>query len=489
MNDRPRFAMMPEILLIGLLLSAASIPARAQTVSAPSSTAPAVNWTGLYVGGGVGYVANSFEYHFYANDMNSQSSSPYGGRGGLLSLMAGYDLMLTPSLVAGIAIDAEVSGLRSRQDNTVDGDGYFRRNGAWSVGGRVGWLASPATLVYVPIGYTQAQYSWTDKYVLNNLKPTPRSGWTDGVYVGAGLETRVGGNWTLRGEYRYSWLDPVCVSKSAALPTCRGADVASSGLVREEQFVEQSMRVALAYRFNGPGYGIPANAGATRGRDAAVNPRNWSGFYIGAGGGAAALNEYTRAYNPITGAIRYGFDVGSSGALGTIGGGYDYQFSPRLVAGVIADVDWSQVKSEQVQLDGTASGSGAFRRDHGWSVGARAGWLATPDTLLYVPMGFTQSHYTWDGAYFSYSNKDTKTFSADKNGFFAGFGVETMLTDHWTVRGEYRYAWFDGDVCAGSNAHQTIQACKGANDSVIDVTKVEDVREQTARAVLSYKFN
>jgi opacity protein-like surface antigen len=54
----------------------------------------------------------------------------------------------------------------------------------------------------------------------------------------------------------------------------------------------------------------------------------------------------------------------------------------------------------------------------------RAGWLATPDMLLYVPIGLTQSHYDWDGAYSSYSNKDTKTFSADKSGFFAGFGVE-----------------------------------------------------------------
>jgi opacity protein-like surface antigen len=106
-----------------------------------------------------------------------------------------------------------------------------------------------------------------------------------------------------------------------------------------------------------------------------------------------------------------------------------------------------------------------------------------------VPIGLTQSHYDWDGAYFSYGSKDTKTYSADRNGFFAGFGVEAMFTDHWAVRGEYRYVWFDGDVCAGSNAHQTIPTCKGANDSVIDVTRVENIREQTFRAVISYKLN
>jgi opacity protein-like surface antigen len=61
----------------------------------------------------------------------------------------------------------------------------------------------------------------------------------------------------------------------------------------------------------------------------------------------------------------------------------------------------------------------------------------------------------------THNNKDTKTFSADKSGFFAGFGIETMLTAHWAVRGEYRYVWLDGDVCAGGNAHQSIPTCRG----------------------------
>jgi outer membrane immunogenic protein len=476
------------ILAAGPLLSIPSVPAAAQAVKAPL-VSPAPNWTGFYVGGGAGYTGDSFEYHFYANDLKSESSSPYGGRGGFLTVLGGYDLMLTSRLLAGVTIDAEVGGPLSRSDNTVDGDGDFKRNSAWSVGGRFGWLATPATLVYVPVGYTQAQYSWSDKYVLANLKPTLRSDWTQGGYVGAGLETRVGGNWTLRGEYRYTWLDPVCVSKSGALPTCRGADVSPSGLVREEQFAEQSMRVALAYRFNGPGSNLATNSQASLADTALQTKRNWSGFYLGAGGGAVALNNYARAYNSGTNAIKYGFDIGSSGAMGTLEGGYDYQFAPQFVAGVFADVDWSQVKSAQVQVDGAASGSGAFTRDRGWSAGARAGWLAMPDTLLYLPVGFTQSHYAWDGAYFSYTPKDIKTFSTSQNGFFAGFGVETMFGDHWAVRGEYRYAWLDGNVCGGSSAFQTIPTCKGANDSVHDVIRLEDIREQTFRAVVSYKFN
>ena len=84
-------------------------------------------------------------------------------------------------------------------------------NHAWSIGGRLGFLSSPSTLLYVSAGWTQvsieADLSFTvDDTQFRRSLDKDRDGW----FVGAGIETQLGwlgSDWSLRGEYRFSRLD------------------------------------------------------------------------------------------------------------------------------------------------------------------------------------------------------------------------------------------------------------------------------------------
>ena len=63
------------------------------------------------------------------------------------------------------------------------------------MGGRAGFLVNPETLVYGLAAYTQADF-----------RPSVPLFWLypDGYTVGGGIETRLAGNWFLKGEYRYT---------------------------------------------------------------------------------------------------------------------------------------------------------------------------------------------------------------------------------------------------------------------------------------------
>ena len=82
---------------------------------------------------------------------------------------------------------------------------------AWSIGGRLGVLSSPSTLLFVSAGWTQVSTEADLSFVLNGTErrlslDKERDGW----FVGAGIETQLGwlgSGFSLRGEYRFTRLD------------------------------------------------------------------------------------------------------------------------------------------------------------------------------------------------------------------------------------------------------------------------------------------
>ncbi|UVO31908.1 outer membrane protein [Bradyrhizobium arachidis] len=490
-QSSPAVARYPGLVRLGIACAWLALPisaATAQTVRAPAPAAATVaSWAGFYLGAGAGYGATAFNEATYSFDAQFSGTQPRAGQGAFATLLAGYDWQFASRFVLGAMIDVDFGGPEARNDFSgfgVPGPFHFKREGAWSAGVRFGVLMTPDTLVYVPVGFRQARFSWEDAYFSFMSQPIGRSATTQGWFAGLGLETRIGGNWTLRGEYRYAAFGDVCAGSRTFQTTsiCQGTQP-TFGITRIEDLVEQSFRVAVAYRFP---TGAPLD---TTGFGATAGLRNWTGFYLGGGVGGGSQHMSNRSYDYLTGSYQTSVDLGGRGVLGTILAGYDHKFAPHWVAGVFADGEWSNIGSRQVQNNGINSSSGSFTRDRAVSAGARLGWLAMPDTLLYVPVGYTQSHYSWDGSFHSFSPVDKKTFDASLGGIFAGFGIETMFADHWSLRGEYRYAWLSGNVCGGSTVVQVTPICKGVNDGVDYVLRTENFREQTVRAVVSYRFN
>jgi outer membrane immunogenic protein len=166
--------------------------------------APAVayvpNWTGFSVGVGVGGVFVNQEWTTPYPGVIERDD--YGANGFLATVQVAYDKQFYSRYVAGVFADFDWTNAKISMDylNNIYATGRHPKSEldfAWTVGGRLGMLVSPDTLVYALAGYTRA--SFDDK----NLR-FQSLGQVDGYMVGAGIETFITQNVTLKGEYRFS---------------------------------------------------------------------------------------------------------------------------------------------------------------------------------------------------------------------------------------------------------------------------------------------
>ena len=175
---------MRSLILTAALLAGVATPAFAQ--SAGSFTGPRVEVL-------VGYdaiKAADEDNDLIASDEDTAEGATYGAR-------AGYDFDLG-SLVAGA--EAEVSGSSAKvEDNASGGEVKFGRD--LYVGGRLGVKASPSTLIYAGLGYTNAavKASFEDDLTSYRVK-----GEVDGYRLTGGVEQKLSANTFGRLEYRYS---------------------------------------------------------------------------------------------------------------------------------------------------------------------------------------------------------------------------------------------------------------------------------------------
>ena len=81
--------------------------------------------------------------------------------------------------------------------------------------------------------------------------------------------------------------------------------------------------------------------------------------------------------------------------------------------------------------------------DNSWSIGARAGYLTSPGTLLFVTGGYTQVLMS-DKLSIGEPFPETTVSAHVPNfgGGFIGAGAETLITEHISLRGEYRFTDF-----------------------------------------------
>jgi outer membrane immunogenic protein len=187
-------------LMLGAGQAAADgLPSRG-VVRGPDDVVATPAWNGFYIGIGIGAGAQT------VNGVLPDADTDFGGQGVFGSVVLGYDRVLRPGWVAGVFADYDFSGI----SGDLGGGDSLDHNFSWSVGARLGHLVNPATLVYGTAGYTQAEFE------LNNDAQT-----FDGYFVGAGIETFLRDNWTLKLEYRFSDYTGNDVDADASLHTAR----------------------------------------------------------------------------------------------------------------------------------------------------------------------------------------------------------------------------------------------------------------------------
>ncbi len=154
---------------------------------------------------------------------------------------------------------------------------------------------------------------------------------------------------------------------------------------------------------------------------------NWSGFYIGVGGGFGAnVSKLSSDFAP-----GVSFDgIGGEGAFGELTVGYDHMISPRFLVGAFAAGHYGNIETS---LDAFGFGA-SIEEKYGFDGGLRAGYLFTPTTLGYISGG-----YSWQKSELDFEGEG---FDWDKDGYFVGVGMETAVSGNITLKGEYRFTQF-----------------------------------------------
>jgi outer membrane immunogenic protein len=259
-------------LAIALTAVAASTAPAFAADMAPRAAAPvayAPSWTGCYVGGGGGYgLWNQENTGFIDGPPRAQftSTTTAGGRGYFGTVQGGCDYQFpigSWNFVAGAFGDYDWSSLKGHLNPpaAVGLVGDEKMSSAWSVGGRIGWLAFPSLLTYFSAGYTEATFDRTNLSVAFGPPffplGLPTNAFIDkktyrGWFLGAGDEYAInflpGLFW--KTEYRFSEFDRA--TTPVLLPTGLPSGVSDDS----KKFVH-TIRSELVYRFNWGGSAVP----------------------------------------------------------------------------------------------------------------------------------------------------------------------------------------------------------------------------------------
>ena len=197
------------------------------------------------------------------------------------------------------------------------------------------------------------------------------------------------------------------------------------------------------------------------------DPPNWSSVYVGASFGAGVTRSHIHSDETansialvppasVNGRVLSN-DAGNTTGYGAIADlylSYNAQIASNVVAGVqvegsISDLNFSgkgNTSARYFDQNGftgqTATGDFRPNAHARWmaSALARAGVLATPETLLYGLAGWTVAGFEYrdltDNSFYQHPD------SFVTNGPTVGAGIERKLSANWSVRTEYRYTQF-----------------------------------------------
>ena len=350
-------------------------------------------WSGFYVGGGIGAGAANHEFPFPGGTFDG-----LGGEGVYGEISLGYDHMLTDRFLLGGFISARLGAIETTVSVPTVPDSTATLDHGFDAGLRVGYLITPETLGYVLAGYS---------YQHLDVSSPPLSFSTDedfsGFVVGFGLETALTDRITAKVEYNYRQYG--------------GEDFGTGGLLNVEPSTH-TVLLGINYRF-GAGDGAPAASFAAPVAD-------WTGFYLSGSAGVSGLVR--ELSTPLLPGLSLN-GIGAEGLVGSLGVGYDHDFG-NMVAGV--------------QLRGRVLGvstdltfgpfSGSADETYGIDVVGRLGYKFTDAAMIYGLAGYSYAKFDLT------SNLTGSISTPDSSGFVIGAGIETAVTEHVFTGVEYRYA-------------------------------------------------
>jgi outer membrane immunogenic protein len=203
---------------------------------------------------------------------------------------------------------------------------------------------------------------------------------------------------------------------------------------------------------------------------------SWTGFYFGAnigdGWGSRDVNltandsAIALFFAPALGGPPPPISFNSSGLIGGMQLGYNWQFNRNWLVGFEADFNWSGIKgsgSSSYVVAGTSPVSESNDERIKWfgTVRTRAGYIPIDNLLLFITGGFAYGKVEHSGTYTNNGTGFTTTIppftascagnavcasgssSDTATGWTVGGGLEYALWQHFTLKAEYLYVSLD----------------------------------------------
>jgi outer membrane immunogenic protein len=235
---------------------------------------------------------------------------------------------------------------------------------------------------------------------------------------------------------------------------------------------------------------------------------SWTGFYIFGGAGGGLWNADSNVNSTGAGLFAGGLGpanttlfrdqrLGGSGWFGTVGAGYDWQFSSKWVAGIFGDGQFGDLRGSLSDPFFGTEGRETLRTSY--VAGVRLGYLVAPNVLSYVNGGYSGSE--WSGSSQRFLSvglpvgTQTTTASFHRDGVFIGGGVENNLdifgitAPGWFMKTEYRSAFYDRiSIPTHFAAGNAFGAAAGAGVLTGDAITFKPW-VQTISTSLVYRFN
>jgi outer membrane immunogenic protein len=456
-------------------LATTTMPAAAYAKAPPAPLALPGSWTGFYVGGNAGLLlgkdaTDSPRLHSVgAGSIRNLETFNLSPQGGLAGVQAGFNWQVSRRFVVGVEGDFQWTNANVEScvlrclDPILSGGGLLYRQTLSSFGtfrGRAGWTNGPS-LFYLTgggaYGRVETDVTHTQPLIghLSNVREG-KSGWT----AGGGLELQVAGNLTAKVEYLY--LDLGKTGGQAVLNgTQPGGLVDLSTYGFSSRLHEHVFRAGLNYKLGDPIYVSALNAAGA----VPAPATEWSGFYLGANGGAAVGRNPTSFANLVV--VNAVIDTNDRVNTNPVGGllgaqaGYLTKIAPNWLVGIEADWQLAQQSDPTTCFSNCASnqavgfafgnpsvGSQGFTQREDWlaTFRARAGWT-NGATLYYATGGAALGRIVTDANFlnailspvYTPLGNGTASIGATNWGWTAGGGIETALSANWSLKGEYLY--------------------------------------------------
>ena len=456
----------------------AAIPPSSRQVWADSWAGP---YAGIYFGAGAGHaVENYSRVADFASTSGMNTNTATETRGGQFAggtdgsmtelflgnnwrsgrVVAGAqvegtlfsDLGLNPAGTRTITTSSTTNGVAdpTTLDIRPDADNQQLRSMVGLIG-RVGFLANAHLLLYGLGGVEFGHFAYaTSRAGIggNNGK------WVPGYTAAAGTELRITDHWSLRGEYRYMHFD---VDRTESIASNgAGFRLRFHGRIHHQHdasdgggFPHRQDRRGLQVRRRCPASAMAAmpSSLASTWADGWAGP--YFGAYVGAGAGVARGN-YAGFFDSNT----FGTNTQNALLAGTITGmqtdlfaGYNLRSDRFVVGGQVEVTQFSDVASKmagtQTTVNSTNVQTSIFDQSERLrsmvGVVGRAGFLATPNLLLYGLGGLALGHFRYPDGGDRLPDPNGKWVA----GYTVGAGGELKVAPHLSLRTEYRYLHFD----------------------------------------------